>query len=456
MHYAIVDIETTGGNPKSSKITEIAIYKSDGKKIIDQYVTLVNPEIPIPDFIVKLTGITNQMVQEAPRFFEIAKQIVEFTEDCIFVAHNVAFDYSVIRHEFKSLGYDYRRKHLCTVRASRYVIPNLESYSLGKLSRNLGIELKDRHRAGGDAYATAILFQMLVAKDAKNLATFIQDDINPKEFNPNFDISTLDEIPDKAGVYKFFNEVNQIIYIGKSKHIKKRIHQHFRNTKTKKGLQLIKETTRIEFELTGSELIALLLESKLIKQYKPIFNSALKRSKFPFGLYQYTDEAEYIRFYIASKAKNKNIALTSFTTKNEAIEFLHNWVIKYNLCQKLCDLYQSNSSCFQYTIKECKGACVKAETPEDYNERANLLLQEFDYQNNHFYIIEPGRQKGEKSVLLIENNMLTGYGFIPFHSQYAPVKKWRKFIQIIEEDKDTFNIIKSYLRLNPELNIVSF
>ena len=137
MHYAIVDIETTGGSPKASKITEIAIYKHNGKEIIDEYVTLINPEMKIPEFIVRLTGISDRMVETAPKFYEVARKIIEFTEECIFVAHNVGFDYGIIRQEFKTLGYDYRKPHLCTVRASRYVIPGMESYSLGKLSRNL-------------------------------------------------------------------------------------------------------------------------------------------------------------------------------------------------------------------------------------------------------------------------------------------------------------------------------
>ena len=134
MNYAIVDIETTGGSPKSSKITEIAIYKHDGKEVIDEFVTLINPEMPIPPFIVNLTGINDEMVKDSPKFYEIAKDIVEFTKDCVFVAHNVGFDYGIIRHEFRSLGFDYRRPHLCTVRASRYVIPGHDSYSLGKLT----------------------------------------------------------------------------------------------------------------------------------------------------------------------------------------------------------------------------------------------------------------------------------------------------------------------------------
>ena len=456
MHYAIIDIETTGGNPKSSKITEIAIYKSDGEKIIDQFESLVNPEMNIPDFIVKLTGINDNMVQQAPKFYELAKQIIEFTEDCIFVAHNVAFDYTVLRYEFKSLGFDYRRKHLCTVRASRYILPDLPSYSLGKLTKSLGIELIGRHRAGGDAFATAKLFQLLFQLDAKNLATFLQEDVNPKIFHPNFDVNDLDEIPDKTGVYKFYNEVNQIIYIGKSKHIKKRINQHLRNTKTKKGLQLIKESARVEFELTGSELIALLLESSLIKEHKPIFNSRLKRNKFPFGLFDYEDEAGYIRLFTANTAKKNADPILSFTTKKEATDALFKIVEKYNLCQKLCDLYTSSSSCFQYEIKQCNGACIKLETSDSYNERCNQLIKDLSFEENNFYIVENGRQKGEKSILLFENGTFKGYGYVPFHVQYSPVDKWKKHITLIQEDKDARTIIITYLNLNTNLTLMPF
>jgi DNA polymerase-3 subunit epsilon len=192
MHFVICNIETTGGSPKSSKITEIAMYKHDGTNFIDEFVTLVNPDMPIPEFIVRLTGISDKMVENAPRFYEIAKKIIEFSENCVFVAHNVGFDYGIVRHEFKSLGYDYRRPHLCTVRASRYILPGHDSYSLGKLTRSLGIELKGRHRAGGDAHATALLFEMLFAKSEKNLMTFMQEDLNPKSLHPNLDLEVLE------------------------------------------------------------------------------------------------------------------------------------------------------------------------------------------------------------------------------------------------------------------------
>ena len=454
MNYAIVDIETTGGSPKTSKITEIAIYKHNGIEVIDEFITLLDPEMAIPEFIVRLTGITNEMVQGKPRFYEVAKQIIEFTDGCIFVAHNVGFDYGIIRHEFRSLGYDYRRAHLCTVRASRYIIPGMASYSLGKLTRELGIPLSDRHRASGDALATAHLFTLLFEKDPGNLSTFIQAEVNPKILHPNLDLEVLDNLPGRTGVYRFYNEVNQLIYIGKSKQIKSRVDQHLRNVKTKKGNQMIGEITRIEYELTGSELVALLRESQLIKQYKPIYNQRLKRSKFPFGLFDYPDENGYVRFFIARTATTKQQALASFTTRQEAVSYLEKWCEAHTLCQKLCELYPTQTACFHHSIKQCNGACLGEESAEEYNLRANKLVDHLTLSSDSFYIIEKGRHKSEKSLILIERGALVGFGFAPYHFQGLPVHKWKRFIEIVDEDRDARTIIASYLRKNEKNQIV--
>lgn len=454
MHYAIVDIETTGGSPKSSKITEIAIYKHDGEKVIDEFISLVNPEIPIPAFIIKLTGINDEMVQNAPKFYEIAKQIVEFTEDCVFVAHNVSFDYSILRAEFKSLGFDYRRPHLCTVRASRYVIPGHESYSLGKLTRKLGIELIGRHRAGGDAFATAQLFTMLIQKDPNELQTFIQREINPKRLHPNLNIEELEEIPNKIGIYRFYDEANQLLYIGKSIHIKKRIEQHLRNNNSQKGIRLQQEIARIEYELTGSELIALLRESELIKQYQPIYNRSLRRNQFPYGLYNYTDELGYNRFYITLVSRRTEPPLMSFTTRKEATNFMERMVEEYELCKKLCDLYQTTSSCFQYTVKACHGACVQEESIHSYNARCHSLIDELILKGESFFVVDKGRDKNERSLVYIKNGMIMGSGYAPFHFKRLPVHRWDEFITYMPEDRDAKSILKLFLRKNKKHEVV--
>jgi DNA polymerase-3 subunit epsilon len=451
MHYAIIDIETTGGSPKDSKITEIAIYKHNGKEIIDSYESLVNPEMPIPPFIIKLTGISNKMVEDAPKFFEIAKKIIEFTEDCVFVAHNVGFDYGILRMEFRHLGYDYRKSHLCTVRASRDILPGHDSYSLGKLTRSLGIELIGRHRAGGDAFATAKLFSMLIEKSPTNLATFLQEDINTNVLNTNLDLDTLEEIPNKTGVYKFYNEFNQLIYIGKSKHIKKRVDQHLKNTKTKKGLQLIQEITRIDFTLTGSELIALLQESELIKVHQPVHNQALKKNSFPYGLFQYQDEQGYIRFFVGLISKTESTPLASFTTKLEAVSQLTALGEQYELCQKLCGLYNTDSACFHYDLKQCKGACIGKESVDAYNTKCQKLINELTLNSENFYLIENGRTKSERSLIYIEQGSIVGYGYAPFNFHKSPKLKWARFIDRIEYNRDVHTILKMYLRKNNEI-----
>lgn len=163
--FSIIDIETTGTSYKFGKITEIAIYQHNGQKITDSWSTLINPEMDIPYFITRLTGIDNEMVKDAPKFYEIAKKLIEMTEGRIFMAHNVHFDYNFIKEEYRRLGYNYNRKTMCTVQLSRKLLPGHRSYSLGKLCSDLGIKINGRHRAAGDALATVKLFEILLKKN---------------------------------------------------------------------------------------------------------------------------------------------------------------------------------------------------------------------------------------------------------------------------------------------------
>jgi DNA polymerase-3 subunit epsilon len=453
MRYAIIDVETTGGRPKESKITEIAIFIHDGEKVVDSLCTLINPEMEIPEFIVRLTGISDAMVASAPKFFEVAKQIVEITEGCVFVAHNVGFDYSMIRGEFRSLGFDYRRDQLCTVRSSRYILPGYESYSLGKLCRALGIETKNRHRASGDALATTQLFDILLEKTNGNLSGFVQGEIDTKDLNPNLDLNSIDDLPEKTGVYKLFDEDNQLIYIGKSKSIKKRVEQHLSNYKANKNGEMRKEICRAEFILTGSELIALLLESKLIKQHRPKYNRMLRKSRFSHGLFKYTDQNGYICLHVKSMSKALDIPLTSFASAAEGAKILHAITDKYELCQKLNGLYKSTTSCFRFHTKECKGACIKAETAEQYNERVNLALEKMEFANDNFVIIDKGRTKTERSMVWVEHGSYIGFGFVPFPVWRQSPKNWSDFLELQVEDKDDRAIISLHLRKNEDAQV---
>ncbi|MBW1792160.1 MAG: GIY-YIG nuclease family protein, partial [Deltaproteobacteria bacterium] len=269
--FAILDIETTGGSPKTEKITEIAIFFHDGEKVVDEWSTLLNPEKPIPYFITGLTGITNEMVADAPRFYEVAKKLVERTENCTIVGHNVSFDYSFIKSEFKGLGFEYDRKTLCTIKLSRKIFPGHKSYSLGKICKELGIEIQDRHRAAGDALATVKLFELL--RDNQNGVDGLNIISEPsgryKNLNENLVVEDIQKLPEGCGTYYFFDEKQQLLYIGKSKNIRHRVLAHLGNASSKRAIEMKQRIHSISYELTGSELIALLKESKEIKAQKP-------------------------------------------------------------------------------------------------------------------------------------------------------------------------------------------
>ena len=256
---------------------------------------------------------------------------------------------------------------------------------------------------------------MIYHKDPNQLSTFIQKELNPKSIHPNLSLELIDNLPSKTGVYLLYNEFNQLIYIGKSINIKKRIEQHLRNTKTAKGLKMIQDICRVEHELTGSELIAMLLESVLIKQHQPIYNRKLRKSFFPFGIFDDLDEHGYVRLNVASMAKKDAQAIIQFSSKKEGTEYLTQLVEKFELCQKLCHLYPSQSACFHYTIKACKGACVQEESPELYNQRINKLLEYLNFKGDSFFIVDKGRNKGEKRLIWIDRGTYKGYGFSPFH-----------------------------------------
>lgn len=412
MKYAIIDIETTGGKATTDRITEIAVYIHDGNSIVDEFISLVNPERPIPPYVSRLTGISDEMVAEAPRFFEIAKDLVKITEDCTFVAHNVQFDYSFVRQEFKSLGYTYSRDYLCTVKLSRKIIPGHPSYSLGNLCERLGIQLENRHRAAGDALATVKLFELLLQEDKESLIErSIKNDHLNLRFPPDFDRAIIHTLPEDTGVYYLHNEDGSIIYIGKSNNIKKRILSHFANKQTKKAIELRNNIRDITFEITGNELVALLLESDEIKRHQPIYNRLQRKTFFNFGILEEIDENGYRRFR-TTRIKPETEILLPAASIEEAKQMLDRLVQKHRLCQKLCGLYPAVHACFKHSIGQCDGACTGKETPDSYNKRVEAALESMQFKHDNFLILGEGRSIEEMSVVQIEKGKYKGYGFV--------------------------------------------
>ncbi|MFK7782730.1 exonuclease domain-containing protein [Psychroserpens sp.] len=452
--YAILDIETTGGKYNEEGITEIAIYKFDGHKVVDKFISLVNPEREIQPFVVNLTGINSNMLKTAPKFYEVAKRIVEITEDCIIVAHNSSFDYRILRTEFKRLGFGFKRETLCTVELSKQLIPGQPSYSLGKLTRSLGIPVSDRHRANGDAMATVKLFKMLLTKDLDKyiIKNNIKKAVAEKRLNPNHKV-IIDALPAETGVYYIHDADGKIIYIGKSKNIKHRINQHLTDKSTKsKKIQL--QVASVTYEKTGSELVALLKESEEIKRNKPIHNRALRRNIFTHALYSYQDDNGYTILNI-DVAKGDNRPITTFTNRQSAKSFMFRVVEDYNLCQKLTGLYPSKQSCFNYTIKECFGACIEEENPESYNKRVQQLIDKYSYENKDMLIIDKGRDIDERTVIYIQSGIFKGLGFFDLNYQITNTEVLESIITPMENNRDTQHIIQSFLRRNKRVKTIS-
>ncbi|MBR9913976.1 MAG: GIY-YIG nuclease family protein [Algicola sp.] len=451
--YAILDIETTGGKYNEEGITEIAIYKFDGHQVVDKFISLINPEREIQPFVVNLTGIYSNMLKNAPKFYEVAKRIVEITEDCIIVAHNAQFDYRILRTEFKRLGFGFKRKTLCTVELSKQLIPDQPSYSLGKLTRALGIPVSDRHRANGDAMATVKLFKMLLSKDLEK--QIIKNNVKTetvKRLNETHK-TIIDKLPSITGVYYIHDENGEIIYIGKSKNIKHRINQHFTNNSTKsKKLQLLAKS--VTYEATGSELVALLKESEEIKRNKPLYNRALRRTIFTHALYSFIDDNGYINLKI-DKTNSELRPITTFSHMQSAKSFMFRVVETYELCQKLTGLYPTKSNCFNYTIKNCHGACILEESPESYNKRVEELIAKNSYDNKNMIIVDQGRDIDERSVIYIENGVFKGLGFVDLNHQITNIDVLQSVITPMQNNRDTQHIIQSYLRRNKRVKTIS-
>lgn len=452
--YAILDIETTGGQFNEEGITEIAIYKYNGHEIVDQFISLVNPEIPIQPFVVKLTGINNAMLRSAPKFFEIAKRIIEMTNGCVLVAHNASFDYRILRTEFRRLGYDFNQQTLCTVELSKKLLPEQPSHSLGKLVRALGIPMADRHRASGDAMATVKLFKMLLDKDLEK--TIVKELIKTemiKGITPKL-LDIVEHLPSKTGIYYIHREDGGIIFIGKSKNIKKRVNQHFTGI-TKSAKKIQNEVFTVTYEETGSELIAVLKESEEIKINRPIYNRMSPKNNFAWAIYSEKDQNDYLNLKL-QKADGRKKEIMAFTTAQEGKNALFRHTANYGLCQKLTGLYETKTHCFQHTINECDGACIGLISPEQYNARVQEFITKNNFENQNLILIDKGRTINERSAVLIENGIYKGYAFYDLNYQVTNVEILKNIIIPMQNNRDTRNIIQNHIRKSKSIRTIKF
>lgn len=454
--FAIIDVETTGGGIAGNRITEICIALLKDGEVVDKYTSLVNPERDIPQHITALTGIDDNMVANAPRFFEIAEQIETFTQGAIFVAHNVSFDYNVIRGEFRLLGQHYNRKKLCTVRLSRKLIPGHLSYSLGRLCNTINIPHLNRHRAEGDVDATVMLFQRLLSLD-ENLET-VNTFLNPRSkqatIPPHLPAEQIDELPQEAGIYLFKNQKQQVIYAGKAKNIKKRVLSHFYDKKTKE-YHLGQETHFIDYELTGNELLALLVESEHIRKHYPKFNRAQKWPATTYQIVNYVNQRGIIQLALA-KTKLRQDSVSTFYNRTEATEKLEEICETFKLCPRFCTLQSNSEKCSHYRIKNCEGICDETETVEEYNLKVQAAIQSLKENNPSFAIQGKGRTEDEIAFALVVEGQYRGFGFFDRSDAICNIEDYEPFLKLQQASYHTHAVIRSHLKKHGEKNLVYF
>ena len=451
--YCIVDIETTGNGIRGNKITEISIFKFDGEHIADEFTSLVNPECEIPYFITGLTGIDNHLVRDAPTLQEIASQIEAITKDCIFVAHSVNFDYNVIKNEFKNIGLEYSRKKLCTVRLSRRLLPGYNSYSLGKLCTALRIPLKDRHRARGDAHATVLLFKKLIQLEGAEAVfkTFLNARSQEATLPPGLPKSVFNGLPQEPGIYYFKNKKGEIIYVGKAINIKKRVLGHFYDKATKE-VQMCSETTDIDFEKSGNEIVALLMESAAIKTHYPLYNRAQKRRVQQYGIFSYEDRNGVLHLAF-NKLKQAPGAFIILNNTTDCRLYLEQLCAEYQLCAKYCHLQENVVSCSHYRLSSCEGICRGKESQANYNTKVRSAIASVKDKNTDYVIKEKGRTKHEDAIVLVTNGLYYGYGFIDKELTIGSVEDLSAHIIPQKNTVEAQRLVQSYLLKNKDKEI---
>lgn len=419
--YAILDLESTGGKYGEEAITEVAIYKFDGEEIVDQFGSLVNPERKIQPYVIKLTGINNDMLRYAPKFYEVAKRVIEITKDCTLVAHNVKFDYHLLQIEFERLGYPYKRKTLCTVELSKNLIPGLHSYSLGKLVKSLGIPITNRHRAFGDALATVKLFKLLLGKDTDK--KIIRTALSPgvKHTDENLPLKIIDDLPTEMGICYFHDKKGKIIFLSKSSNIKRKVSQYFtRNSLKAKLIQ--KEVDAVSYELTGNKLIATLKENEELKKLKPRFNDLpQKTAPFLYGLYQIPENTRESNLQLKEFHTEENL-ITPFKNLNQAYHFIKKLEKEYDLAWtnfNTGNLLQSREAQAPFSSSSVETPAQAAISEKD---KVAALTTRYSLNEDNIVLVGPGRQPAEKSVLLIEDGVFKGVAYIDLNYQLNHLK----------------------------------
>lgn len=361
---AFVDIETTGGATQRDSITEIGIVEV-GEEGVREWSTLVRPEMRIPDHIQRLTGISNEMVADAPRFGQIADEVFDRLEGRLFVAHNARFDHGHLRAAFRRIGMDIRPRVLCTVKLSRKLFPEQSRHSLDHLIARHDLSVSARHRALGDAALLWQFWQRLHERFPSGvIAATVRELTGRPALPPHLDPEEIDRLHDGPGVYLFYGEGDLPLYIGKSRHVRTRVLSHFSADHTSdRELSLSQQVRRIDAMPTAGEFGALVLEAELIKSRQPTHNRALRRNR---DLCAWRLSPDLFGDWQLELVSGDDVDPGSqdrlygiFRSRREAMNRLRRIAREHALCLPLLGLEKREmpGRCFNFQLKRCKGAC---------------------------------------------------------------------------------------------------
>ncbi len=424
--------------------------------MVDSYHTLLNPGRYIPPFISSFTGISNDMVADAPFFADAAADILAITEGQIFVAHSVNFDYHFVKKEFEEIGVPFDRRKLCTVRLSRQVFPGLPSYSLGNLCGSLGISIENRHRAHGDAEATVKVLQRILDSDKNNTVGQSLKRNSKEAYLPaNLDKAAFARLPARPGIYYFHDSHGKVVYVGKAINIKSRVAGHFTGDSSREKRLFHNTVFDVSYQLCGNELVALLEEAKEIKRLWPRYNRSQKQPAVRYGIFQYIDRQGYIRLCVNKVPKGVKPEM-NVATYQEGRSVLNELVKAYTLCPRLCGIQKCHGPCVDHALGRCKGACVADELAEVYNVRVEDALQSMYNGRDTLAIIGQGRDAGERSLVLVENGTYIGHGFIDYDLPAASFHQLKNHIKFHPEHQETRRILRAHLQKAGQDEILRF
>lgn len=449
--YAIIDIETTGGGIRWSRITEIAIYIHDGRQVLDSYSTLVNPGISIPPFISQLTGITDDMVQDAPSFEEIAPTVEQLTRGCTFVAHNVQFDYNFIRSEFANLGQVYERDRLCTVRLSRQLLPGKTSYSLGRLCEEVGIAINARHRAAGDAEATVRLLELMVQQHGTDaIDGFVTTGSPFEHYNKRLKSVCLEDVPQSAGVLYLLDTEDKLLYIEGTTNLRRRAIAFLRNKAGRTGKVIQPLVADLHFEETGSSLLALLLANERILKEKPLYNKPSAAAPTGWKIAA-TDGADGFLYLEVARCEAGEPG--PFRSRKLATEKLGELLRHFYLCRRYSSL--KRETCPPAT---CLKACQGVEHSEVYNQRALAALSSASKPApaGGRLIVDKGRKGGERVVILEQEPGCISWGYVEGSLKGHTQDSLAESAAYRFKSANVASVLSKFLLKNPVQKIVSY